>query len=75
MRPERKLPAIIAMMLIGCGLLIIYVHLGWPQRFDRFLEPFLPWRIEVAVKLATIVLTIGAVILLIASTAGSKDRR
>jgi hypothetical protein len=74
-KPERKIPAIIAMALIGCGLLIIYVHLGWPQHFDHFLEPLLPWRIEVAIKLATIILTIGVVILLVVSTGGSKDRR
>ena len=75
MSPRRKIPAIIGLSLIGCGLMIIYVHLGWPERFDHFLEPFLPWRIDVAVKLATAVLTIGVVILLIASTAGSRAQK
>ena len=75
MSPKRKTPAIIGSALIGCGLIIIYVHLGWQERFDRFLEPFLPWRIEMAVKLATAVLTIGVVILLIASTASSRAQK
>jgi len=55
--------------------MIIYVHLGWPERFDHFLEPFLPWGIEAAVKLATTGLTIGVVILLIASTASSRAQK
>jgi hypothetical protein len=63
------------MALIGCGLVIIYVHLGWPERCDRFLDPFLPWGVDVAVKLATTVLTIGVVILLIASTASSRAQK
>jgi hypothetical protein len=73
MSPGRKIPAIIGLSLIGCGL-IIYV-LGRPERFDRFLDPFLPWRIEVAVKSAIAVLTIGVVILLIASTASSRVQK
>jgi uncharacterized membrane protein len=64
-----------AMALIASALLIIYVHLAWPEPFDRFIEPFLPWRVEVAVKLATAVLTIGVVILLVASTGGSKEQK
>ena len=75
MNPRREIPAIIGLSLMGCGLVIIYVHLGWPERFDRFLEPLLPWRIDVAVKLATAVLTIGVIILLIASTASSRAQK
>ena len=75
MRPRRKIPAIIAMALITSGLLIIYVHLGWPERFDRLVERFLPWRVEAGVKLATAVLTVGVVLLLVASTGGSREQK
>ena len=75
MNPRRKIPTIIELSLIGCGMIIIYVHLGWPERFDRFLQPFLPCRIEAAVKLGTGVLTIVVVILLIASTASSGAQK
>ena len=75
MSPRRKIPTIIGLSLIGCGMMIICVHLGWPERFDRFIEPLLPWRIETAVKLATAVLTIGVIILLIASTASSRAQK
>ena len=74
MSPQRKIPAVIAIALTACSLVIIYVHLAWPEPVDRFLESFLPWRIEVAVKFAAAVLTIGVVILLVASTGGSKDQ-
>jgi uncharacterized membrane protein len=74
-RLARRIPVVMAMALIASGLLIIYVHLAWPEPFDRFLEPFLPWRVEVAVKLATAILTIGVVILLVASTGGSKEQK
>ena len=75
MSPMRKIPAIIGLTLLGCGLVIIYVYLGWPERFDRFLEPFLPWSVDVAVKLATAFLTIGVIILLIASTGSSRAQK
>ena len=75
MRSKRKIPAIIAMALITSSLLIIYVHLGWPERFDRLIEPFLPWRIEVGVKLAAVVLTIGVVLLLVASTGSAEEQK
>ena len=74
MRPRRKIPAIIGMALSVCSLLIIYVHLGWPERFDRLVESFLPWRVEPSVKLAASVLTMGVILLLVASTASSKDQ-
>jgi uncharacterized membrane protein len=75
MRPSRKIPAIIATALIISSLLIIYVHLAWPERFDRLVEPFLPWRVEIGVKLAAAVLTIGVVLLLVASTGGSREQK
>ena len=75
MRSRRKIPAVIGVALITSSLLITYIHLGWPERFDRLVEPFLPWRIEVGVKLAAVVLTIGVVILLVASTGGSKEQK
>ena len=80
MSPRRKIPAIIGMALSACGLLIIYVHLviyvhlAWPERFDRLVEPFLPWRVEASVKLAAAALTVGVIVLLVASTASSKDQ-
>ena len=74
MRPRRKIPAIIGMALSVCSLLIIYVHLGWPEHFDRLVERFLPWRVEASVKLAAVVLTMAVILLLVASTASSKDQ-
>ena len=74
MRPRRKIPAFIGMALSACGLLIIYVHLRWPERFDRLVEPFLPWRVEASVKLPATVLTIGVILLLVASTASANGQ-
>jgi hypothetical protein len=49
--------------------------LDGPERFDRLIEPFLPWRIEVGVKLAAVVLTIGVVLLLVASTGSAEEQK
>jgi uncharacterized membrane protein len=73
MRLRRKIPAAVGVALIVCGLLIVYVHLQWPERFDRVVGPFLPWRVETGMKLPTVVLTIGVLLLLVAST-GSRDQ-
>jgi len=73
MRPVRKIPAVIGMALIISSLMIIYTHLAWPESLDRLVESFLPWGTEVGVKLATVVLTIGVVVLLVASTGGASD--
>jgi hypothetical protein len=62
------------MTLILCGRLIVYVHIQWPGGFDRLVGPFLPWQVETGMKLLTVVLTIGVLLLLVASTGGSKDQ-
>ena len=75
MRPMSKILAVIGLALITSSLMIIYIHLGWPESFDRLVEPFLPWSIEVGVKLAAAVLTIGVVLLLVASTGGASEQK
>ena len=68
MKPRRRIPAIVGMALIFCGFLIACVHFAWPAGFDDLMEPFLPWTVDIGIKLSATVLAIGALILLIAST-------
>ena len=75
MRMQRKIPAIIGMALIACGFLIVLVHSQWPERFDSLVRPFLPWRVGIGINLPTVVLTVGVVLLLVASTGRSKERK
>jgi hypothetical protein len=75
MRLQRKIPAIIGMALIACSFLIVLVHWQWPQRFDSFVQPFLPWRVGIGLNLPTVVLAVGVVLLLVASTGGSNERK